>query len=63
MNKHNKTETVIDTENKQVREMKRYKLLVTKSMSHRYEMCSVGNTVRNNGISLYGDRRQLDLVW
>ena len=54
MNRHNKTETVIDTENKQViargerggkkqvRELKRYRLTVAEQMSHEYEMYSVG---------------------
>ena len=59
VNKYNKTEIVIDTANKEmiargeedwgrrgkVREIKRYKLSITKHMSHRYEMYSVGNMV------------------
>ena len=60
----------IDTENKQVtvrgreagagenyvREIEMYKVSVAKWMSHRYEMHSVGNTVNNYGLYLYGDR-------
>ena len=30
---------------------------------HRYEMCSVGNVVNNNVVSLHDDRWQLDLLW
>ena len=41
---------------KQVRVIKRYKLSVTKQMSHKDEMYSVGNTVNDNVISLSGDR-------
>ena len=37
-------------------EIKRYKLSVTKQMSHGGEMYSVGNIVNNNIILLYGDR-------
>ena len=37
-------------------EIKRYKLPVTKQMSHRYAMYSVPKIVSNNVISLYGDR-------
>ena len=39
-----------------MRETKRHKLSVTKHMSHRNEMYSVGNIVNNYVISLYGDR-------
>ena len=40
-----------------MRETKRYKLPVTKLMSQRDEMHSVGNTVTNNVISsLYGNK-------
>ena len=41
---------------KQVREIKWYKLPVTKRMSHGYEKHSMGNIVNNNVISLYGNR-------
>ena len=41
---------------KWVKEIKRYKLPVTKQMSHRYAMYSVPNILNNNVISLYGDR-------
>ena len=36
-------------------EIKRYKLLVAKQMSHEYETYSVGKIVNNYVISLYGD--------
>ena len=39
-----------------MREIKRYKLLVTKQMNHRDEMYSMGNTVNNIVVNLYGDR-------
>ena len=38
-----------------MREIKRYRLPVAKSMSQEYEMYSVGNTVNNKVVSLYGD--------
>ena len=41
---------------KEVKEIKRYKLPVTKRMSHRDEMYSVGNMINNYVISLYGER-------
>ena len=60
---------VIDTENtwlsqgrglggwdKEVKEIRKYKLPVTKWMSHRCERYSVGNKGNNYVISLYGDR-------
>lgn len=40
---------------KHMREIKRYKLAVAQ-MSHRYEMCSMENTVNKYVISSYGDR-------
>ena len=42
---------------KSMREMKRYKLPVTKSMSHGYERYSVGNRFNNYVISLHNDSR------
>ena len=44
----------VGVEKKQVREMT-YKLLVAKSMSHRYKMYCVKNVVNNYVISLYED--------
>ena len=41
---------------KYVREMKRYKLLAMKQVSHRNEMYSVGNIVNNTVITLCDDR-------
>lgn len=41
---------------KYLREIKRYKLAVAQSMNHKYEMCSVENTVNKYVISSYGDR-------
>ena len=38
-----------------MKEIKRYKLLVTKEMSHRYEMYSVGNIVNNFVICMATD--------
>ena len=43
--------------------MKRQKFLVTKYMSHEYEVYRIENTVNNNVITLYGNRGQLDLSW
>ena len=71
MNKHNKTESVIDTENKQMfvgregseerkdigRGDQRYKLPVAKQMSHRHEIYSPGKEVNYYVISLHGGRR------
>ena len=37
---------------KEMRERKRYKLVVEKYMSHRYEMYNVGNIVNNQAMSL-----------
>lgn len=41
---------------KQVREIRRYRLLASKSMTHGYEMCIVGNIVNKYVIPLYGGR-------
>ena len=38
-----------------MKEIKRYKLLVTKYMSHRHKMYSVGNVVDNYVVFLFGD--------
>ena len=71
MNKHNQTQSHRYREKtggcqrekgggveKQVREIKRYKLSVTKQMSHGYEMYSVGNIVNNYVISLVTNGKQ-----
>ena len=42
---------------KQVREIKRHKILVARSMSHGDGMYRVRNIVKNYAISLYGDRQ------
>lgn len=39
-----------------MREIKKYKLSITKKMSHGDEMYGEGNTVNNNIITLYGER-------
>ena len=68
MNRHNKTESVIDTENKQMfaeregsEERKdigegdqRYRLSVAKQMSHGYETHGAGKEVNHYVISLHG---------
>ena len=41
---------------KYVKEIKKYKLPDVKYMSHGHEMYSVGNTVSNYVVSLFGDR-------
>ena len=45
-----------------MKEIKRYKLPVSKQMSHRYERYSMGNTVNNHVLSLCGDTLSLDVV-
>ena len=47
---------------KQMREIERYKFLVTKQMCHGYEIYSMGNIVNNYVIPMYGDISQLDLL-
>lgn len=39
---------------KELRDIVKHKLSVTKQMSHRHEMYSVGNIANNYVISLYG---------
>ena len=74
--KQDKTETDSDTESKLVAArgagcgklgetgegIKKYKLPVIKQISHEDVRYSIGNTVNNIVITLYGDRWLLDLL-